>query len=158
MFCLEFLYKINFQMRHWSIRRKWLNKSNVLSLNWVISALYTFESSWRRPRDSWCGCGRDMMGQPLSRVQRRSTHRPPRLHTALQLGSRQHDSQHVAPPLPTARGCQPRVMMLPQWIPSTPPVTRQRFADTPGKAKKEEETMMFFTDVQSQLRDQSLTT
>lgn len=92
----------------------------------------TLESSCRRPRDSWWGCGREEMGQPLVRVQLRRTQRPPRLHTALQLGSKQQDSQHVAPPLPSARGCQPRLMTLLQWIPSTPPVTRHRSADTPG--------------------------
>ncbi|KAG7225400.1 hypothetical protein INR49_027389 [Caranx melampygus] len=76
------------------------------------------------------------MGQPLVREQLRRTQRPPRLHTALQLGFKQQDSQHVAPPLPSARGCQPRLMMLLQWIPSTPPVTRHRSADTPDPGQK----------------------
>ena len=86
------------------------------------------------------------MRQPLSRVQLRSTHRPPRLQTALQFGFKQQASQHVAPPLPSARGCQPREMVLLQWIPRTPPVTRQRVADTPGQGQQEGDNKMYFTD------------
>lgn len=78
------------------------------------------------------------MGQPVFNEQLRSTHLPPRLHTALQRGFKQQDSQHVAPPLPSARGYQPRLMMLLLWIPSTPPVTRQRSADTPDRGRKPE--------------------
>lgn len=104
-----------------------------MSLTCYLCLFLTLESSWRSPSESWWGWGSEEMRHPLSSVQLRSTHCPPRLHTALQLGSKQQFSQHVAPAFPIARGYQPRVMALLQWIPSTPPVTRQRFADTPGR-------------------------
>lgn len=52
------------------------------------------------------------MVQPLTWEQLRSTQRPPRLHTAPQVGFRQQDSQQVAPALPEARGRQPKPMTL----------------------------------------------
>lgn len=75
------------------------------------------------------------MEHPLSRVHLSNTHWPPRLQTALQPGFKQQDSQHVAPPLPITRGCHPSVSTLLQCIPSTPPVTLQRFPDTPAQVE-----------------------
>ncbi|TNN33950.1 hypothetical protein EYF80_055882 [Liparis tanakae] len=98
-------------------------------------------SSCRRPSDSRWACGRLLTGQPGVLAQRRRTHCPPRLHTALQPGVRQQASQHVAPPRPLASECQPRLMTLLQCIPSTPPVTRHRLADTPGRRAGEGNTM-----------------
>lgn len=95
----------------------------------------TLDSSWRRPSDSWWGCGSEVMAHALSRVHLSNTHRPPRLQTALQLGFKQQDSQQVAPAVPATRGCQPSVRTLLQYIPSTPPVTLHRFPDTPAQAE-----------------------
>lgn len=100
-----------------------------------MSRRHTFDSCWRRPSDSWWGRGSEAMEQPLSRVHLSSTHWPPRLQTALQLGFKQHDSQQVAPPFPVTRGCQPSERMLLQCIPSTPPVTLQRCPDAPAQVE-----------------------
>ena len=79
------------------------------------------------------------MEQPPTWEQLSSTQRPPRLHTALHVGFRQQDSQQVAPPLPEARGRQPRPMTLVQWIPNTPPVTLQISPDTHAGMRGERE-------------------
>lgn len=98
----------------------------------------TFDTSWRRPSDSWWVWGREVMEQPLLLEQLRRTQLPPMLHTAPQLGCKQQVSQHVAPPLPLAIGYQPKLTVLLQWIPSTPPLTLHRSADTSGNRDVEE--------------------
>lgn len=104
------------------------------SAGWGGSAVsLTFDSTWRRPRDSWWGCGSQVMEQPWSRVHLSRTHCPPRLQTAPQAGLRQQDSQQEAPPLPVLRGSQPSVRTLLQWVPRSPPVTLQTPPDTPAQ-------------------------
>lgn len=92
--------------------------------------------SCRRPRDWPWGCGSDVMEQPLGREHLRRMQYPPRLHTALHEGSKQHASQHWAPPRSTASGRQPSPITLLQEIPNTPPVTLHRLASTPENKRE----------------------